>query len=221
MAGFDLSEDPDRLMLAGVMLENTSAPDDSVHVLQGADGVVLFFPQGHLRSRAYFAYRAEDGERPLHGERNKPDFLAICRAYGVPEAWLEGVTLTGPLAQFHGADHWVDHPAKDGVVLIGDAAAKPDPSWGSGLSLTLLDVRTLRDELLASSDWDAASHRYAEKHNRYYQALHAVEGWTSDLLWDKGPEADARRAEIIPIMDQPGFPDIVGLGPDSPTEMLS
>lgn len=217
-AGFELSEDPDRLMIAGVMMENTSIPADSVHHCQGIDGMALFFPQGNSRCRAYIGYSIETGERALNGEGNKSDFRSLCLQYGVPDAWFEGATLTGPLAQFHGADHWVDHPAADGVVLIGDAAAKPDPIWGSGLSLTLVDVRTLRDELCASSDWNAAIHRYAAEHDRYYRALHAVEAWFTDLAWDRGPEADARRMQVFPTLEQPGAPDILGLGPESPVD---
>jgi 2-polyprenyl-6-methoxyphenol hydroxylase-like FAD-dependent oxidoreductase len=218
LAGFEVSEDPERMMIAGAMMENTSIPQDSVHQVQGSDCMAIFFPQGNSRCRAYLGYPIECGERALNGEANKSDFRAICREYGVPDAWLDGATLTGPLAQFHCADRWVNHPAADGVVLIGDAAAKPDPTWGTGLSLTLVDVRTLRDELLASSDWDAAIHRYAEEHDRYYQSLHAVETWFADLLWDQGPEADARRMRLIPTLENPGAPDIIGLGPDSPTD---
>ncbi len=205
------------MMIAGVMMENTSMPDDSVYQFQGADGLAIFFPQGNSRARGYFGYAIETGERALSGESNKSNFLAICRDYGVPDAWLDGVTLTGPLAQFNGANRWVTHPVTDGVVLIGDAAAKPDPVWGTGLSLTLVDVRTLLDELLASSDWDAAINRYAVEHDRYYTALHAVEAWFTDLFYDQGPKADARRAHIVPLLTQPGAPDIIGLGPDSPT----
>jgi 2-polyprenyl-6-methoxyphenol hydroxylase-like FAD-dependent oxidoreductase len=61
-----------------------------------------------------------------------------------------------------------------GVVLVGDASATSDPSWGCGLSLTLRDVRVLRDCLLATDDWHAAAHAYAQRHDRYYGALHRV-----------------------------------------------
>jgi 2-polyprenyl-6-methoxyphenol hydroxylase-like FAD-dependent oxidoreductase len=221
LAGFDMREDPDRMRIAGVIMENTSIPQDSVHQLQSSDGMVILFPQGNARCRAYFGYPTETGERPLHGEDNKPDFLAICREYGVPDNWLDGTTLTGPLAQFPCADRWVDHPAANGVVLIGDAAAKPDPSFGTGLSLALLDVRTLRDALLADSDWEHAIQHYAAEHHRYYAALKAVEKWFTDLLWDQGPEADARRMKIMPRLSEPGAPDIIGLGPDSPQNEAS
>jgi len=220
LAGFEVQEDDDRLMLAGVMMDNSSIPEDSVHQFQGPDGLVILFPQGNARTRSYIAYAAETGDRALIGEDQKFKYLEICRHYGVPESWLKGVELTGPLAQFHGADRWADHPASDGVVLVGDAAAKPDPSWGTGLSLSLLDVRTLRDELLATpGDWNGAIHRYADKHDRYYKALHTVEKWFTDLMWDQGEAADARRTRVIPMLEQPGAPDFIGLGPESPLEL--
>jgi 2-polyprenyl-6-methoxyphenol hydroxylase-like FAD-dependent oxidoreductase len=218
LSGFEVNEDPQRLMIAGVMMENTQIPQDSVHQVQGADCMAIFFPQGNARCRAYIGYPLETGELALNGDANKADFIAICLEHGAPETWFDGATLTGPLAQFQGADIWVNHPAMDGVVLIGDAAAKPDPTYGTGLSLTLTDVRTLRDELVANSDWDAAVHSYAEEHDRYYQALHAVESWFTDLLWDQGPKADARRLQIVPKLEKRGAPDIVGLGPESPTD---
>ena len=64
-----------------------------------------------------------------------------------------------------------------GLCSVGDAAAANDPCWGCGLSLTLRDVRVLRDALLASDDWDAACRRYAAEHDRYYGALHRITSW--------------------------------------------
>jgi len=57
-------------------------------------------------------------------------------------------------------------------VLAGDAAASNDPSWGQGLSLTLRDVRVLRDRLLATSDWETACRDYAREHDRHYGVIH-------------------------------------------------
>jgi 2-polyprenyl-6-methoxyphenol hydroxylase-like FAD-dependent oxidoreductase len=59
-----------------------------------------------------------------------------------------GAKGLGPLATFSGADTWVEHPYRQGVVLIGDAAAS-DPSFGQGLALTVRDVRVLRDALVS------------------------------------------------------------------------
>src|SRR5439155_67663 len=80
--------------------------------------------------------------------------------------------LAGRLAMFEGADAWLDHPYRDGVALVGDAAAASDPTWGQGMSLTLRDVRTLRDRLVADDDWTAAGHAYAAEHDRYYGVVH-------------------------------------------------
>jgi 2-polyprenyl-6-methoxyphenol hydroxylase-like FAD-dependent oxidoreductase len=217
--GFEVHQDDDWLQLAGVMMENTAVPDDSVHVFQGEDAHVLFFPQGSGRTRSYISFAGETQEGHFIGESAKKEYVALCRRLGVPPEWMEGAELTGPLAEFQGADRFAEQPAMPGVVLIGDAAAKPDPNWGTGLSLTLRDVRTLRDELLESDDWDAACLRYAEAHNRYYGQLREVESWFGHLLWDQGDAADARRLAVFPKLEQPGAPDIVGLGPESPTTL--
>ena len=42
---------------------------------------------------------------------------------------------------------------RDGVVLIGDAAGANDPIIGQGLSITLRDVRLVRDAVLGARDW--------------------------------------------------------------------
>ena len=76
--------------------------------------------------------------------------------------------MAGPLATFNGADTWVEHPYSNGIALIGDAAATSDPTWGQGMSLTLLDARVLRDALLADDDWNKAADGYAVEHDRYY-----------------------------------------------------
>jgi 2-polyprenyl-6-methoxyphenol hydroxylase-like FAD-dependent oxidoreductase len=218
-SGFDVHQDDDWLQLAGVIMEDTGIPDDSVHVFQGNEASVLFFPQGGNCVRSYISYTPETLDASFTGDSHKKDYLSLCRQLGVPDAWLDGANLTGPLAEFQGADRWTKHPAVPGVVLIGDAAAKPDPSWGTGLSLALRDVRTLRDELLADDDWDVACTRYAAAHDSYYGQLREVESWFGHLLWDQGAEADARRLEVFPNLEKDGAPDIVGLGPESPTHL--
>jgi 2-polyprenyl-6-methoxyphenol hydroxylase-like FAD-dependent oxidoreductase len=130
------------------------------------------------------------------------------------------VKAAGPLATFDGTDTWVEHPYRDGVVLVGDAAAASDPSYGQGLSLTVRDVRVLRDSLLSHTDWDAAGHAYAEAHDDYYGALHKGTGWFRNVFYETGPEADARRARAFPLFVQdPGrIPDILVSGPEVPLD---
>jgi 2-polyprenyl-6-methoxyphenol hydroxylase-like FAD-dependent oxidoreductase len=102
------------------------------------------------------------------------------------------------------------------VALIGDAAATSDPWWGQGLSLTLRDVRVLRDHLVYTDHWEEAGHAYADVHDRYYGVLHTYGAWQTLMLATTGPEADARRAKAMPLWreDPTRNPDIVHSGPD-------
>lgn len=124
--------------------------------------------------------------------------------------------MAGPLATFDGADTFTPHPYKDGVALVGDAAASSDPSWGQGLSLTMRDVRVLRDKLLETDDWDAAGHAYAAEHDRYYGTVRTIEDWFTKLFMEVGPEADARRGRAMPrLMEDPTrTPDVLLAGPE-------
>jgi 2-polyprenyl-6-methoxyphenol hydroxylase-like FAD-dependent oxidoreductase len=121
---------------------------------------------------------------------------------------------------FSGADSWVKHPYRDGVALVGDAAATSDPTWGQGMSLTLRDVRLLRDALSASDDWDAAGHAYAEAHDAGYDVVHRVEGWYTDFFMEPGPDADQRRERALPFIaaDPMRIPDVPFGGPELPAD---
>jgi 2-polyprenyl-6-methoxyphenol hydroxylase-like FAD-dependent oxidoreductase len=217
-AGFRTRRDPGQLAIAGALFERTSVPDDGIHLAMGRDEVALVVPLGGDRARAYLTYRSVEGRRRLRGRGRLSAFLEACRDAGAPPAWFDGARPAGPLAEFDAADRWVDHPARDGVALIGDAAAAPNPCWGSGLSLALLDVLHLRDRLCATPDWKLAIDRYAEEHDRYYASLRRVEAWMTALVWSRGPGSDERRLRVMPrlLNDPSGLPDIPGLGPDSP-----
>jgi len=207
-------------MIAGTLIQGTDAPDHSVHLLFGEGIASLLAPLGQKRARVYFVYPGIGGRRGLSGSDKVPQFLEFCQQAGAPASWFQNVDSIGPLAEFNGADHWVNSPAKDGVVLVGDAAAASDPSWGSGLSLTVLDVENLANSLKSTSDWKAALANYAQKHDEYYGALHRILEWMTELFWSFGPEADARRAKVLQRMseDPRGFPDSIGLGPFGPSD---
>ena len=42
----------------------------------------------------------------------------------------------------------------------------------------------------------------------------------AELIWSTGPAADERRGQILPrvFSDPAGLPDLIGLGPESPTD---
>lgn len=221
-AGLPLQRDPQRLVIAGVLHAGLNLPEDSVHTLNtpSTGQGVLIFPIGAGRFRSYFVYRRYGPHRPLSGDRHATDFAAACVETGASPEWFQRAEVIGPLAAFEGADRWVDHPYRDGVVLIGDAAAASDPCFGGGLSLTLRDVRVLRDHLLTNSDWETAANAYAREHDRYYGALHRLQGWMRDLFYEVGREADARRARALPLLtEEPERrPDLLTLGPEAPSD---
>ena len=218
--GFELQRNPDFLTIAGMLVEGTSIPDDGAYLCVGPGIATFWAPLGKRRSRTYFVYPGVAGRRGLTGKNKVAEFLQAVQSVGIPQSWLDGVESAGPLAEFEGADKWVPSPAKNGVVLIGDAAASSDPSWGSGLSLTLLDVEHLANALRANSDWKVALEQYASQHDEYYGALHRILDWWTQLVWTPGPEANERRGRVFPKMmqDPTGYPDIVGLGPFGPSD---
>jgi 2-polyprenyl-6-methoxyphenol hydroxylase-like FAD-dependent oxidoreductase len=198
--GFKQRRDPEGRMIAGVLLENCAAPDDIAHLYinSGLGRIVGVFPQGKNTARCYLCFHADD--RRYQGAADLPRFVTDAQTAGAASSFFAGATAAGPLASFSGAQTWVEHPYGDGVALIGDAAAASDPSWGQGLSLTLRDVRVLRDQLLANSDWNAAGHAYAAEHDRYTHVIHTVDNWMTEFHLTTGADADARRARANPLI---------------------
>jgi 2-polyprenyl-6-methoxyphenol hydroxylase-like FAD-dependent oxidoreductase len=216
--GFQAMQDQQRLQIGGVLMEGCTAPEDCAAIFPDpmGNGMGVLFPQGNQRVRTY-AVTHRDAGPAFHGDKDVPAFFDHCVSRGMPAEWFENAEANGPLATFDGADSFVPHPYRDGIALIGDAAATSDPAWGQGLSLTLRDARTLRDCLLADQDWDRAGHNYAGEHDRYYDAVHTAEDWYTRFFHTTGPEAIAIRAKVLPRMaeDRTSLPDTVQSGPES------
>ncbi|MBI5289965.1 MAG: FAD-dependent monooxygenase [Chloroflexi bacterium] len=216
-AQFEEHQNADRLFISGVLFDGSAAPDDTVRLVSDFErgrGTIIF-PQGRGRVRSYMISRADEGLR-LQGAADVPRFVEEAVTSGMPGEFFDGAVAAGPLATFNGADCWVEHPYREGVALMGDAAASSDPSWGQGLSLTLRDARVLRDALLANDDWDVAGHGYASEHDRYFGVVRTVEGWLTELFYDVGPAADERRGRALGLAaeDPTRQPDTMWSGPD-------
>jgi len=220
-AGFALSKDPDRMVVAGTLYRGLAIPEDAIQMVLNpmVQRISIIFPLGGGRFRAYAGFRDDSG-RPLRGAEDQAAFVTASVRAGSPPEWFAGATPDGLLASFAAPDTWAAHPYRDGVVLIGDAAAASDPVFGCGLSLTLRDVRVLRDALLATSDWRGAANTYAAEHDRYFAALHRTHSLWRTLFFDVGEPADARRARALPKIaeDETRMPDFIGLGPDAPND---
>ena len=221
-AAFSVENAPVENFLAGVMLTGMPVPEDQVYFIFNPQfgTIVGFIPIGKGRFRAYFGYPKKAGYR-LQGEQMLGQFVSRS-AETFPHAanLYANANAMGPLASFDVSESWVTHPCVDGVVLIGDAAGTSDPSFGQGLNLTLRDARVLRDALLASPDWNAAAHHYAEEHAKYFRSCSKVEGWLRTLFQDSSPAASACRERAMPLIaqDQTRVPDHLFSGPDLPAD---
>lgn len=210
-----------RLLGAGVLLDDMRIADDtSLMVINPALGQeATLFPQGKGRVRFYLIYSPQTVAR-LHGEADAPRLIQESIRTGIPPEYFNGARVVPPLASFDMTEHWVEHPYRDGVALVGDAAGASDPSWGQGLSMTVRDVRVLSENLLASEDWEAAGHAYARARDDYFKADITVEDWYFELFLRQGPEADARRARALPLVatEPDRAPDHFASGPDLPCD---
>jgi 2-polyprenyl-6-methoxyphenol hydroxylase-like FAD-dependent oxidoreductase len=217
--GFATQREPDRYYIAGLLFEEMPAPADTgIGAYNPTLGQVGYlFPQGEGRVRAYNVYPI-DADFRLQGENSTDRFIAEALRSGVPPEYYTGARATGPLASFISADHWVESPYRDGVVLIGDAASASDPIWGQGLSLTCRDARVLTDLLRENRDWALACNTYAQAHDQYFTNLREADNCMRELLIDRGPQADALRARALPRVAQgiAQMPDQGFCGPDKP-----
>jgi 2-polyprenyl-6-methoxyphenol hydroxylase-like FAD-dependent oxidoreductase len=215
---FETTRDPDRLQIGGILMEGCPLPLDTAHFFANPSLAITapIFPQGDGRARVYLVTRVDDG--PGHsGEKDLSRFLEGCERAGVDRSILKSARFSGPLATFKGADSWVEHPYRDGVALLGDAAGHSDPSWGQGLSLTMRDVRVLRDRLSETDDWDAAGAAYARERNSYFMLQRKCEDWFTQFFYETGDEAEARRARVFSLVAQDPklMPDNFQSGPES------
>jgi 2-polyprenyl-6-methoxyphenol hydroxylase-like FAD-dependent oxidoreductase len=216
-ARFSVQRDPENMMIAGVLLENVPAPEDTLEAIYhfSLGQLAIVAPQGSGRARIYLDFHVGTQAR-FQGPEDLARFIEGCVKTGANGAYFKDARQIGPLATFSGAHSWVDHPYRDGVALLGDSATSSDPGAGQGLSLTLRDARVLRDHLLSSSDWDAAAHAYAADHDAYAGRLHTFNLWFTELYLAMGSEADGRRARAMPLIaeDPTRQPDSIFSGPD-------
>ena len=230
--GFEVKTDPEFILTGGMLLrganeigrrvDNNDGTTRAVHSLYDPVGlrfVIALTVADHL-SRVYLIHHKDMLPKRLSGERDLPQAIQHLRAAGAPSCWFEDVELAGPFATFDGAARWVDHPYRDGIVLIGDAAGATDPTWGEGLARTLRDVRLLRDRLLSDEDWDRMADAFAIDHDAFFHRMLRLGAMRGELMFDVGPDADTRRKRAFAAQkaDPSVLPDTLGYGPDAPSD---
>ena len=218
-AGFPVLRDPERNLVSGVLMDGVALSEDATHAwLDTEKGhFILNFPQGEGRARVYLCYAAGRAKR-YSGADDIRVVMDQCIASGVPAEVYENASPAGPLATFEGRTTYVESPYRQGVALVGDAAANTDPTWGQGLSMAFRDARLLTEKLLAYEDWNEAGESYAEARRQHFGVVHAMENWQTQLLMDTGPEADAIRARAMRSWrdDRTRNPDTFLSGPGEP-----
>jgi 2-polyprenyl-6-methoxyphenol hydroxylase-like FAD-dependent oxidoreductase len=226
-AGFDVEKKPLRFQFSGVQLTGVRWREDLAPFIFNPElgMVVAMVPQTKGRWRSYLGYpsagSAAGNSVNLQGENKLKTFVAES-ARAVPQMAdaYASVESIGPLAAFDVSESWAPHPYRDGVALLGDAAATSDPTFGQGMATAFRSVRILRDALLRNSDWDQAGNEYAREHDRSFQNTHRVCGWMRTLFQDPGAQAAALRETAMPKIadDLMRVPDHVISGPDLPAD---
>lgn len=218
--GFTVAEQTHDYFMAGVLLSDVTSPPDTMYfVFNPRFGMCIgLVPIGKNRHRAYYMYPKTMDYR-LQGAQMLDLFLReSARCYAPLADYYAGAKCIGPLASFDVSELWVEHPHREGVVLIGDAAYTSDPTYGQGLSFALRGARVLRDELTANLDWNAAANHYARKIGRWFKACHTVEGWYRTLFQDPSSQSAAWRDKAMPLIaqDPTRVPDHIFSGPELP-----
>ncbi len=221
-AGFELTKEPHPFLLCGVVLKGVATREDVAFVQYNPEigTVATIFPQPKGRFRVYVGYPSTMNYRLQGSGDVKLLFSEFARTAPPLAPFLSGAECIGPLASFEADDFWVKHPYRNGVALIGDAAATSDPSAGQGMAITFRDARVLRDHLLASADWDRAGHAYASEHDDYFARCHTATVWQRQVFQEQTPEARLRRQKAMPLIaeDPTRVPDYLFSGPDLPMD---
>lgn len=218
---FPLVHDQDHLVIAGVLMEGieTSTKAATLYFNPEIGKAAYLFPQRDGKVRAY-AVHGIDPETKLSGVKQVPRFLQMLVEAGLPPINVANAKAIGPLASFNGAAYWVPRPYKDGIALIGDAAASSDPVWGEGLSLALQDTKLLSDNLTKNIDWNSGAASYADEHDAKFAVTHEVCNWYAEFFLRTGPDASLRRQRAFPLLaqDPTRIPDLFALGSNTPSD---
>jgi 2-polyprenyl-6-methoxyphenol hydroxylase-like FAD-dependent oxidoreductase len=196
--GIELRRDPTHHWFAGMLVDGAHGwPSDTQVIGASDDAHFLAFPQRDGRVRLYLGY-ALDQPRRLTGKDAPQAFLSAFRLACVPGSeHLAGATPAGPCSSYPNEDTWTDAVAVEGAILIGDAAGSNDPIIGQGLSITLRDVRLVRDALLGDRDWRPALFaEYADERRERMRRLRFSASVISTIENEFGERARARRKRV-------------------------
>jgi 2-polyprenyl-6-methoxyphenol hydroxylase-like FAD-dependent oxidoreductase len=196
--GFEMEQDEQHNWFSGLLVDDVPEwPEDVQTMGTHADGQLFVFPQGKGRLRLYLGYATEQKGR-IAGETAERTFLDAFRVPTLPFGDLiASATIAGPANSIPNQSTLVREPYAPGVVLVGDAAGYNDPIVGQGLSITLRDVRIVRDILLASERWDESIFEpYAEERAERMRRLRLCARLDAIVHTEFGERAQRRRMAV-------------------------
>jgi len=201
--GVALHEAPEHHLFAGLVVDGAHAwPEQWQATATEGDVFFLAFPQGRGRVRLYAAYAREQAGR-FAGPAGAQRFLDACVLACIPESEaFRAATPAGPCRTYANQDTWIETPFVEGVALLGDAAGYNDPIQGQGLSITLRDVRLVRDLLLAEGLSTRGLAPYAEERRERMRRLRFAAALASQLNAEFGDAPRARRDAVFARQQQ-------------------
>ena len=207
--GVELHRTEERCYMGGLLVEGLRdwPATDFVSGTEG-DRMLFVFPQIDRRARLYLGFRADDKNR-LAGSDKTAAFLDAFRCSMIPDSGrIADAMPAGPCAAYPMYDAWVDTPAVDGIVLIGDAAGFSNPLIGQGLSIAMRDVRLVSEAMLATEDWSASTFApfAAERAERMRRLRFSAEVFT-DAHMPLGPGMIDERRRRLDLLNG-GDPDL-------------
>ena len=171
-------------LISGLLVENAYGWPAHLQAFgKSGNAMHLLFPQGDGRIRLYLEYGLNDRGRYSGGGGTR-NFLEAFDAACLPNgrSVSEG-TPVGPCKAHPSNDAILLQPFAGNTVLIGDAAGYTDPISGQGLSAAMRDVRTVRDILLAKTDWSPSLFlEYAVARNEYVRRIRCVTRFTTTMF---------------------------------------
>jgi menaquinone-9 beta-reductase len=196
---------PPHHFLAGLLVEGVESWPAEEQTI-GVEGDVCYyvFPQGEGRARLYLGYARSEARR-LAGASAASSFLAALRLRSLPGAErLAAAAPIGPCRSYPNEEAWLERPAADGVVLVGDAAGYDDPTMGQGLANAFHDARLVSGIILGERTSAAASFApyaavRAERTRR--QAIHARVIARVRMEFDEAARRRRRRAAELAAAD--------------------
>ncbi len=195
--GIELHTTVAQIIMAGMLVDGIHDwPANQQAIGVEGDFNFLIFPQADGRARLYGGWDASEPHR-FSGPGREQRFLDSFRLSCLPVAGaIADASPAGPLAGYPMTDTWTDEVARDGVVLVGDAAGWSDPIIGQGMSVGFRDVHMITDALTSASKWstDTFAPYLAERRERMRRLRFASAG--SYLLNAFGPDAADKRRRL-------------------------